>query len=101
MSHPRSLFYPLDSNCPKQRRIFNFCNQVDLKTIKLRKELYTDPRGIKINQTLLIDQLIWIVNPSKEEKQIHTTSTNVRKSNQIQVVITIELFSFVFVLKQT
>ena len=34
-SRPSSSFYPFDSNCPKQRIIFNICDQVDLQTLKL------------------------------------------------------------------
>ena len=34
-SRPRSsLFAPFDSNCPKQRRIFNCCDKVDLQTLE-------------------------------------------------------------------
>ena len=65
-SRPRSSFAPFDSNCPKQRIIFNGCDQVDLQTLKLRQELYTYPCGIKINQIMLIVQLMWIVTPGKE-----------------------------------
>ena len=50
---PRSSFSPFDSNCPKQRRIFNFCDQVDLQTIERGKGLYTGPCGININLILL------------------------------------------------
>ena len=59
-------FSPFDSNCPKQRRIFNLCDQVDLKNIEHGQELYTYPCGIDINKMLLIGQLVWIVNPGKE-----------------------------------
>ena len=48
-SRPRSSFAPFDSNCPKQRRIFNRCDQVDLQTIERGQEIYTDPSGININ----------------------------------------------------
>ena len=68
MSRPRSSFSPLYSNCPKQWRIFNCCDQVYLQTIKRGQELYTDPRGISINWMLLIGQLMWMVNTRKEEK---------------------------------
>ena len=64
-SRPRSLFSPLDSNCPKQQRIFNCCDQVDLQTLKCGQELYTDPCGININQMVLIGQLVCIVTPGE------------------------------------
>ena len=64
----RSSYLPLDINCPKQRRIFNCCDQVDLQTIEHRQELYTYTCGININKMLLIGQLMWIVPPGKEEK---------------------------------
>ena len=32
-SWPRSSFAPFDRNCPKQRRIFNCCDRVDLQTL--------------------------------------------------------------------
>ena len=57
-SRPRSLFSPLDSNCPKQQRIFNCWDQIDLQTLECVQELYTCPRGININKMLLISQLI-------------------------------------------
>ena len=65
-SRPRSSFATFDSNCPKQQRIFNPCDQVYLKTLKRGQELYTDPRGININIMMLICQLMWIVTPGKE-----------------------------------
>ena len=65
-SRPRSSYAPFDSNCPKQRRIFNRCDQVDLQTLERRQELYTDPRGININQMLFIAKLMWIVTPKKQ-----------------------------------
>ena len=60
-----ALFY---SNCPKQQRIFNRCDQLYIKTIKCGKEIYTDTRAININIMLLIGQLMWIITPGKEEK---------------------------------
>ena len=68
MSWPRSSFSPLDINCPKQQRIFNRCDQVDLQTIERGQELFIDPQGININRMMLIIQLVWIVTPRKEEK---------------------------------
>ena len=65
---PCSSFAPLDSNCPKQRRIFNHCGQVDLRTLEHEQELYTDPCDININIMLFIVQLLWIVTSGKEEK---------------------------------
>ena len=49
-SQPRSSFAPFDINCPKQQRIFNIFDQVDLQTLKRRQEFYTYPCGININQ---------------------------------------------------
>ena len=68
MSRPRSSFAPLNSNCPKQQRILNRCDQVDLQTLERRQELYTCYRGINTNQMLLIGQLMCIITPRKEEK---------------------------------
>ena len=48
-SRPRSSFATFDSNCPKQRRISNRCDQVDLQTIEHRQEIHTDTCGININ----------------------------------------------------
>ena len=64
-SQPRSSFASFDSNCPKQQRMFNCCDQVDLQTLKLGQELYTYTSGINLNQILLIGQLMWIVTPEK------------------------------------
>ena len=36
-SRPRNYFPPFDSNCPKQQRIFNFYDQVDLKILNTNK----------------------------------------------------------------
>ena len=36
-SRPCSSFAPFDSNCPKQRTIFNHCDQVDLQTLEREK----------------------------------------------------------------
>ena len=57
-SPPQSSFVPFDSNCPKQRRIFNRCDQVELHTLERGQELYRDPLGININQMLLKYQLM-------------------------------------------
>ena len=57
-SRPHSSFAPFDSNCPKQQRIFNCWDQIDLQTLECVQELYTCPRGININKMLLISQLI-------------------------------------------
>ena len=65
-SWPRSSFALFDSNCPKQQRIFNFCDKVDLQILKCGQELYTVPRGININRMLLIGKLVWIVTPGKK-----------------------------------
>ena len=54
MSRPHSSLSPLDINCPKQQRIFNRCDQVDLQTLECVQELYTDPRGININLMVLV-----------------------------------------------
>ena len=43
---------------------------------------------------------MWIVTPGKEENQIHTLTTNVKKGNQLLVVIIVEIFSFAFAIKQ-
>ena len=64
-SRPCSSCSPFDRNCPKQLRIFNSCDKVDLKSLKHSKELYTDPRGININRMMLIGQLMWIVTSGK------------------------------------
>ena len=68
-SWPRSPFATFDSNCPKQRMIFNRCDQVDLKTLERGQELYTDPHIININRILLIGRLMCIVTPGKKEKK--------------------------------
>ena len=59
---------PFLRNFPKQRRIFNCCDEVDLQTLECGQELYTDPHGININQMMLIDKLMCIVTTGKEEK---------------------------------
>ena len=43
-SRPRSSFAPFDRNCPKQRRIFNHCDQVYLQALG---------RGQKFTQVLM------------------------------------------------
>ena len=42
-------FAPFYSNCPRQQRIYNRCDQVDLQNLKLGQEIYIDPCDININ----------------------------------------------------
>ena len=99
-SWPCYLFDPHDNDCTIQRRIINRCDQVYLQTLGHIQELYTYPCDINTNRIIFIGRLMWIVTPGKEENQIHTLTTNVKKGNQLLVVIIVEIFSFAFAIKQ-